>query len=298
MATTSTGQRGSDDGRRLTEMSQRTHPGWTRLQWKAADGHDLKTQYRGPGGEVVSRDAFMKRVRSGEVPTIDPDTGAPKAPPAAAPSTSSPLDPPALVEGPASAGAADAPVMDLPDAKASSARPGPGQASPAELALTFQIGLVVLSSLAALFAQTPELSMSEIEAQAIGVPLANIAAKSKLNQRFGRYLADSSDYTLLGYALYSYSFRVGTTLAARRAAQAAQPAQGGGGFAHAVPTTQAPQPAGAAGHGAVGAVRAVPVTEPAAAAASGGIAAAARGSDSAEAARIVGYRPIQNPRAG
>lgn len=282
----------SDDGRTLREMPENTHPGWTRLQWVAPDGHYLQTQFRGPGGEIISGFAYRKRLRSGEIPTIDRATGEVSAPPPPRPTHPSaataqtPDEPPTL--GP----------LDLPAPEPDRARAAPGQATAAELSLTAQIVLIIATSLIALLTSTPELAMSDIEAQGISVPLANIFARSELNRRFGRYLAGSSDYTLLGYALYAYGYRVIGQVGAR--AQAEQAAQGTQrGFPHAVPQTPRPQPAYAPAVGGAD----EPGGQPGSAGertapASGGIGGAVNGAFTTAASRIVGYHPIQNSGAG
>lgn len=301
-----------DPRRALRETSQATHPGWTRLQWvDAADGRMLNTQYRGPGGEIISRRQFRARLASGEIPTIDAATGDLKQPSAAV------NDPPSLASASASGGSSAseaAEPFDLPTPQPAPSRATPGQATAAELSLTATIALTILTSLLALITRTPELTMSEVEAQSIGVPLANIAAKSSLNRRFGRYLADSSDYTLLGYALYAYGYRVIAQVGARAQAEAAALGTQRG-FPHAVsqsaqsapaaqsrpaaPAASSGQPAGATGPaGPTG------PTGERTAPASGGIGGAVRaglnglggGAVGTEAARIVGYNPL--PPAG
>ena len=286
------------ESRQLRETPQATHPGWTRLQWlDPDDGHMLNTQFRGPGGEVISRRQFAARVASGEIPTIDPGSGEVRQPSAVV------NDPPTLAASPSrreaaggEAGESAAPAFDLPAAEPATRRAAPGQASAAELALTAQIALTILTSLLSLITRTPELTMNEVEAQAISVPLANIAAKSSLNRRFGRYLADSSDYTLLGYALYAYGYRVIGQVSARAQAEAAALGTQRG-YPHAVPqAAQAPraaQPAQPATANASQSGQPGERTAPA----SGGIGGAVNGAISVESARIVGYNPIPHTGA-
>ena len=289
------------ESRQLRETPQATHPGWTRLQWlDPDDGHMLNTQFRGPGGEVISRRQFAARVASGEIPTIDPGSGEVRQPTAAL------NDPPQLAASPTrreasggDAGESAAPAFDLPAAEPATRRAAPGQASAAELALTAQIALTILTSLLSLITRTPELTMNEVEAQAISVPLANIAAKSSLNRRFGRYLADSSDYTLLGYALYAYGYRVIGQVSARAQTDAAALGPSGTqrGYPHAVPqAAPAAQPARAAQPAPTNAGQSGQPGERTAPA-SGGIGGAVSGAVAAEGSRIVGYNPIPHTGA-
>ena len=278
--------------RKLTERRLVKYPGWTELQWlDATDGHKLNTEFRGPGGELVSNYEFRKRVKAGEIPTIDADGAVKPAPAARAAAVS---DPPTL--GDASAAGEAPEPFDLPSPEPASRRAAPGQASAAELSLTATIALTILTSLLSLITRTPELTMSEMEAQAISVPLANIAAKSSLNRRFGRYLADSSDYTLLGYALYAYGYRVIGQVSARAQADAAALGTQRG-YPHAVPqAAQAPQPARAAQPSPAATAQSGQPGERTAPA-SGGIGGAVNGTFAAESSRIVGYNPIPHTGA-
>jgi hypothetical protein len=267
--------------RRLRETAESLHPGWTRLQWEAvADGHMLNTQFRGPGGDILSRHEYRRRIASGEIATArkvassSPSSSAPRA--AASSSPDAPVSLPELPE--------------LPEVKPSTRATAPGRASAADASLLFQIALTIGSSLTAWFSDVPEVAMSEMESQSISVPLANLFAKSRLNDQIGRYLVGSSDYGLLALALYSYGKRALDQIRTRVEFEAAHGSTGpavAGGMSYAAPYApiQYPQPAGqpaSAGHTAAGATSAA-----------GGILAAANGgAQSAQAANIVGFNPI------
>lgn len=266
--------------RHLKEVPQTRYPGWTRLVWTAPDGHELNTQYRGPGGETISRREFRARVKAGELRSVAAVSGtfsAAKDLPSPAVQDLSFAEPEAAPP-PLEA----APVMELPEAKSAGGRTAPGMASAAELALSTQILLIIGTSLLAIIARVPELLMTEQETQSIAVPVGNLLQPTELNRKFGRYLAGSSDYTLLGYALYAYAFRVAGQLAQRKAFEAQQPPQRG--FPHAIAQSAGPaQPAAAPESGPAQAAR-------------GGIAAAAS-AQPAQGSRLVGFNPVPNPRA-
>lgn len=289
------------DGRKLKELRQAKYPEWVKLQWvDAADGHDLATQYRGPGGEIISKHEFRNRVKSGEIRPVTPITSiSSPAPVVAAVSAGGLSDQPSSPSGtaPHSPHAAPEPeplapsALELPDPqpRASGGRGTPGQASAAELALAATIGLVIISSLLAALTHAPELQMSEPEAQAIAVPLANLVQPTEFNRKFGRHLAGSSDYTLLGYALYAYGYRVVTQVAARQQQQAALQGRTPDqvrSYPYAV--SNAAQPARDAP--AQPAAQQPQQQQPA----RGGVAAGIVGD---QAARIVGFNPLPNPRA-
>jgi hypothetical protein len=118
--------------------------------------------------------------------------------------------------------------IDLPTAKPrTGSKPQGGRASARELSDSFQTTLLIATSLVALLLKFPDLGMTESESKGIAIPLANILEKSRLNERFGRMIANSGDYQLLGYALYLYLDRVTTAINVRRQnfAAAQQPSQ-------------------------------------------------------------------------
>src|SRR5258708_12029363 len=138
----------------------------------------------------------------------------------------------------------DEPVFIAPDPKLDQSRSRAGnRATPRELADGFYISISIVTSIVALILREPSLSATDLEAQAIAVPAANLFAKSKFNEKFGRYIASSGDYQLLGYALWMYGNRVISTIQAKKAQrqptqqQYMPPSQSNG---HTPPATPAP----------------------------------------------------------
>lgn len=107
-------------------------------------------------------------------------------------------------------------VPSFPEPKSKATRASAGKATSKELALAFETNLLILTSVVALFTGLPEVGMSEAEAKSISIPAANIFESSDLNKQIGKTIANSGDYSLLGYALYLYLFRVVTTHRSRQ----------------------------------------------------------------------------------
>jgi hypothetical protein len=63
---------------------------------------------------------------------------------------------------------------------------------------------------------TPTLSPTlSFEANNISIPAGNLIAKSRLNERIGKFIAESGDWQMLGYALYLYDSRINSDIQAR-----------------------------------------------------------------------------------
>lgn len=124
--------------------------------------------------------------------------------------------------------------FSLPEPKvhAQRGRPTGNKATEKELADGIYVSLAIITSVIALLIQVPEAAMTDQEAKTISIPAANLLAKSKLNERFGRLIAGSGDWQMLGYALYLYGQRVVTAMSMR----------GGGGGTQYRPQPQ-PSPA-------------------------------------------------------
>jgi hypothetical protein len=107
----------------------------------------------------------------------------------------------------------DEPVFIAPDPKLDQSRSRAGnRATPKELADGLYISLSIATSIVALIIRDPYLAMTDLEAKNIAIPAANLLSKTKLNEKFGRLIAESGDWQLLGYALWMYFQRVGEHL--------------------------------------------------------------------------------------
>lgn len=53
------------------------------------------------------------------------------------------------------------------------------------------------------------------EADNISIPAGNLIAKSRLNERIGKLIAESGDWQMLGYALYLFGSRINSDIQAR-----------------------------------------------------------------------------------
>lgn len=103
----------------------------------------------------------------------------------------------------------DTPWMPEPKPKAS--RPSGANSQKAnakELALAFDVNLSIITSILALVTSIPELEMTNEESTNISTAAANIFESSELNKKMGKLIANSGDYSMLGYALYLYIHRV------------------------------------------------------------------------------------------
>lgn len=138
-------------------------------------------------------------------------------------------------------------IPDMPDAKVRPGKSSGSKASPAELSNGIYITLSIVTAIVALLTQAPELSMTEQEAKNISIPAANLMAQSKLNEKFGRLIADSGDWQLLGYSLFLYGSRVMETMKLRgalnfgkRTTTGGNATQTGGGVQPGNPSEPAP----------------------------------------------------------
>lgn len=102
----------------------------------------------------------------------------------------------------------DVNVLGVPEPKSRPGKPSGGRASARELAAAAQTTLIIVTSIVALLLNWEDVSMTEMEAKAISIPFGNIFESTELNEKFGRIMASSGDYQMLGYALYLYGHRV------------------------------------------------------------------------------------------
>jgi hypothetical protein len=192
-------------------------PGWVKI----TSGNSRR--YRSPGGLDISAARFMLLAQRFRGQKYIPESDIP-AKPSTKPSTffsgktgasgSKSTHPDGTT---AKSEISDDKPIDLPEARPRvGSKPQGGRASARELSDSFQTTLLIATSLVALLLKFPDLAMNEAESKGIAIPLANILEKSRLNERFGRMIANSGDYQLLGYALYLYLDRVTTALNVRR----------------------------------------------------------------------------------
>lgn len=100
-------------------------------------------------------------------------------------------------------------TMDEVDERAKAAlQPEESKGQKLELAKTFSHFLVLGTVLGAYAFQQPAVAMTNSEAGALSLPLANMFARSELNRQFGRYLTGSNDYVALAWGLFQYGQRV------------------------------------------------------------------------------------------
>lgn len=95
-----------------------------------------------------------------------------------------------------------------PKPDAARGRPSANRATPREISDGLYISITIATSIVAILLREPVVAMTDLEAKGISIPAANLLAKSKLNERFGRMIAESGDWQLLGYAIWMYSSRV------------------------------------------------------------------------------------------
>lgn len=107
-------------------------------------------------------------------------------------------------------------ILQMPDPKPHAGRSVGNRASPKELSDGLYISISIATAIVALLLREPTLAASDLEAKNISVPAANLLAKSQLNERFGRLIAESGDWQLLGYAIYLYGSRCIDVVQARR----------------------------------------------------------------------------------
>lgn len=102
-----------------------------------------------------------------------------------------------------------------PKLKSASGRPSGNSANTKELEAAFKVNMIIVTSIASLLTGIPEIEMTEAEAAGISIPAANLFEKTEFNKRFGRLIAGSGDYSLLGYAIYLYVHRVSIAINSR-----------------------------------------------------------------------------------
>ena len=110
----------------------------------------------------------------------------------------------------------DVNVLGVPEPRSKPGKPSGGRASARELAAAAQTTLIICTSVVALLLGWEDVSMTEMEAKAISIPFGNIFESTQLNEKFGRIIANSGDYQMLGYALYLYGHRVFNSLVMRK----------------------------------------------------------------------------------
>lgn len=135
--------------------------------------------------------------------------------------------------------------FDMPEAKSKPGRSSVKSANSKELSTALQFLMLISTSVIAMAVSIPDITVTETEAKAIAIPLANILEPTDFNKKFGRYIVGTNDYGLLGYALYAYLYRVSSAVREKRNAvsrpgQATQPATStGNSSSGTVPTTGA-----------------------------------------------------------
>lgn len=171
--------------------------------------------YRSPAGEILTLAAYgahVKRVR--RALERREESAAPVA-------ALSPVDLPE-------------PTIDRPHAETKKA----GLATPAELAETAWLALLLATLILGFLLRAPEVAMTNDEAWAIATPIGNILERTTINRRYGRWLRDGGDYMKLGYAGVMYTVRVSWAMQYRQQLQA----QGQGQSRPAAPATPVPTP--------------------------------------------------------
>lgn len=146
-------------------------------------------KWRAPDGTVLMQKKYQDLVRNGKIPQgseiHEPDLEA--------------LEPASEEES----------WMPEPKPKASRPQSANSQkANAKELALAFEVNLSILTSVIALLTSIPELEMHPEEAKGISTTAANLFESSSFNKQFGKLVANSGDYSMLGYAIYLYIHRV------------------------------------------------------------------------------------------
>ena len=222
-------------------------PGWIRVTVKKPDG-STNVRYRSPGGIEVSDNRFsvlkhkfrgqkfipeeqiVDKTRNPPVFFTRPSTSPP--PKQAQSSSTRPVQKP-------SESVQDEGPLDIPEAKPRPGKAQQGKATARELSDSFITTLLIATSLVALITQFPDLAMREVEAKSIAIPLANILERSQINERFGKLIASSGDYQMLGYGLFLYLERVAGAVQVRReqVANTRRPPQ-------QAPATSQPEPGG------------------------------------------------------
>lgn len=102
-------------------------------------------------------------------------------------------------------------ILENIEPKTHSSKPGrriENGATSKELADGLYITLSIVTSIVAMLTKEPGLTMSEIESKNISIPAGNLIEPTDINKRFGRMIAESGDWQLLGYAIWLYIARV------------------------------------------------------------------------------------------
>lgn len=200
--------------RHVVEIEQQDvygYPGWRLRTGKNAEGKTVTVSYFSPLGEEWTRAKFRDAVDNGEIKKTvekDPTEEVAKreverrqAETTAKGSTDDKWE-----------------AVDLPETQLrKTPKSTPELASAGDLAMTATIGLLIITHMLSTFIlNVPEAAMTQEEAQGLAVPIGNILASSSLNKKYGKYLRDSSDYTLLGYGLYAYMSRVASQVRYRK----------------------------------------------------------------------------------
>jgi hypothetical protein len=232
----------------VTESEVGDWPGWVRVDIKNPNG-TTNRKYRSPGGIEVSNNRWSVLKHKFRGQKFIPEEMIVDKKPAPVfftrPSTYSPTKGPSepytrpkqatntrvhqepVTEGP----------LDIPEAKPRPGKAQQGKATSKELSDSFITTLLIATSLVALVLQFPDLAMQEVEAKSIAIPLANILERTTINERFGKLIASSGDYQMLGYGLFLYLERVTGAVQSRRQQRAQQPRS-----AQQAPAAAAPEP--------------------------------------------------------
>jgi hypothetical protein len=230
----------------VSETEAEDYPGWVRIDIKSPNGSNRK--YRSPGGIEITANRFtvLRNKYKGQKFIPEEDVLVPKkAPPVffTRPSTKQPPrqpSPPQPRTTPKpSEQLLDNGPLDIPEARPRPGKAQQGKATAKELSESFITTLLIATSLVALITQFPELAMQEVEAKSIAIPLANILERSTINERFGKLIASSGDYQMLGYGLFLYLERMSGAVQARRQQNAQQPRP-----PQQAPAAQQPEPGG------------------------------------------------------
>jgi hypothetical protein len=194
-------------------------PGWTKLQMGGS------RRYRSPGGIEISADRFAKLVLKykGQAFVPESDVLPPNERNRPAFFTSTTRTKTTNQEKATSnQKGVDQPkpnvsdgVIDLPDATPRPGRARGPKASAKELTDGIHITLSIVTSIVAMFVKESALAMTPQDATNIAIPMANLLYNSPLNDRFGRMIADSGDWQLLGYAIFVYLGRVSDSISQR-----------------------------------------------------------------------------------
>lgn len=197
-----------NDPSEIKEKDVAGYPGWKKLQMGTS------RRYISPGGVEISARRFMElssKYKNSFIPESDilPSIGR-KPFISDVSSTKSPKNQHSHGPDLTDPGLSDQSLseLNLPEPKSHTTKPRPGVATAKELADGVYITLSIVSSIVALLTKTPDLQMQDMEAKNIAIPAGNLIEPTDLNKRFGRMIAESGDWQLLGYAIWLYISRV------------------------------------------------------------------------------------------